>query len=222
MFGVLAYFAVLAYPESLNSRDRENFRKALHSWRCKNVRNDLVYWERLSAEIRQMTNRSIRGKLHMGLKRIEKRLKAGFIAHKISINDRAMPSSNPTARSGIGLVVGCGADTVTEGLLEILREENPHRSYDQHDIGVRSAIEDLRRVIWTDSLPVLHIATSLEFILCGLSPDVPRWALVHRLLHDPRWLPDTLANAEWWRRYLVSPRIPGFDKDKAIRLIPAN
>jgi len=224
MRGVLAYFAVLAYPNSDDSEDRENFAKALHSWRCKNVKNDLAYWERLSAEIRGMTNRSIEGKMHMGLKRIEKRLKAGFIAYKLFIQDRPMASFNPTARNGKGLVMGRGADTVTEGLLEILREDNEGRRYDPYEEGVieREVLENHRRVIWTDALPVLHIATNLEVTLCGLSPDVPRWALVHRLLHDPRWLSDALAGAEWWRLNLASPRIPGFDKDKAIRLIPAN
>ena|SRR2546425_7664073 len=227
IFGVLAYFSVLAYPDSADSEHRANFAKALHSWRCKNVKKNMAdweNWERLSAEIREMTNRSIEGKLNMGLKRIEKRLKAGFIAYKIYSNGRPMPSFNPTARSGKGLVMGRGAHSVTEGLLEILREDNEGRRYDPYEEGVieREVLENHRRVIWTDSLPVLHIATSLEVILRGLSPDVPRLALVFCLLHDPRWLLYALANVEWWRLRLAPPRIPGFDKDKAIRLIPAD
>jgi hypothetical protein len=230
IFGVLAYFSVLAYPDSADSEHRANFAMALHSWRCKNVRENMAdweNWERLSAETREMTNRSIKGKLNMGLKRIEKRLKAGFIAYKIYINGRPMPSFNPTARSGKGLVMGRGADSVTEGLLEILREDNEGRRYDPNEEGVieREVLENHRRVIWTVSLPVLHIATSLEVILRGLEvslPDVPRLALVHRLFHDPRWLSDALADSEWWRLHLVSAGIPGFDKDKAIRLVPAD
>lgn len=69
IYGVLWYFAVLAYPDRSDSKDREDFAKALHSWRCKNVRADIRHWQQLPAEIRGMKNRSIGGKLHMGLKR---------------------------------------------------------------------------------------------------------------------------------------------------------
>jgi hypothetical protein len=215
--GVLLYFALLAYPLDLDSRN--SFAAALHCWRCKNVKKDMPNWSLLPAEIREMPNRSIKGKMNMGLKRLEKRLQAGFIAHKIWIKDRPLPSFNPTTRNAKGLVVGKGIETVTEGLQEILHAEKRWR---KEDINARSAIEDLRRVVWTDSLPVLHIATSLEFELSKSKPSMPMVAKIHRLLHGPAWLSNALAESERWFAQLSSADIPGFDGQQMIHLIPAN
>lgn len=228
VYDVLRWLTWLSYPGRSDSLDRGSFAKALDSWRCKGARAYLGCWKQLPAEIRGMTNRSIEGKLHMGLKRIAKRLTAGSIALALYIKkDRPMPGFNPSTRSGIGIVsMGPGVGTVTEGLEKILKQKGEVTGwrYDRNEAGKfeRDAIENHRNVIWTESLPVLHMAVTLHCWLRNFPSDARMWAEVYRLICDPRWLGDALVYAEDWRVLLDRYRIPSFDKDKAIRLIRAD
>ena len=227
IFGVLWYFALLAYPDRSESKDRENFSKALHSWRCKNARADISYWQQLPPEIRGLTNKSIGGKLHMGLRRIVKRLLAGSIALSLYVKDRPLPGFNPTTRDGTGVVLASdGPGTVTEALQEFLKldMEETGKRYDRYEPGVieRDVVENRRNEVWTKALPVLHLAVTLYVWLCSFPSKVPWWARLYRLIHDPRWLRDALVYAEDWRVLLDTYRIPSFDKNEAIRLIRAD
>jgi hypothetical protein len=226
LFGVLWFFAVLAYPGRSDSKDRKDFAKALHSWRCKNARGDIGYWQQVPAEIRGMRNRSIRGKLHLGLKRIRKRLTAGSIAFSIYLKGLPIPGFNPTRTAGIEVFTGGGVTTVTEGLKEVLRqrEELTGKRNDRNEPGEieRDTLENARTDIWTKSLPVLHLAVTLHAWLRDFPTDEQMSAELYRLIHDPRWLRAALEYAENWRELLHTHRIPSFDKGKAIRLVRAD
>jgi hypothetical protein len=76
---------------------------------------------------------------------------------------------------------------------------------------------NLKHRIWASSLPVLHLAIVLYLQVFRIGN---RLDAIARLIRDPQWLGAALVTAEGVRVRLPS-RVPTFDPDNAVRLLPA-
>jgi hypothetical protein len=72
---------------------------------------------------------------------------------------------------------------------------------------------------WASSLPVLHLSMALNVEIARSSHALNDNDVMLVLLHDPRWLHNTLVLAEKLLPQLHE-KIPAFIPDQAIRLIP--
>lgn len=216
----LWYFATLAYPNRSERSERASFLNALLCWRIKPI------YKRVDSKIRktmrrsfpasdlQMKNEKIRGVNHKGLKRVENRILAGCWAWSLCSNDLPILDLNPTTATGVGVALVKGKTTVVEGIREYLRRKEEKTGVHTVD---ESAEKNAWQRIWSESMPVLHLAIPLYLLVQGFEENLGK--RMAELLLNPTWVVRSLARAELLRTKLHKD-ISLFDPDKAARILP--
>jgi hypothetical protein len=216
----LWYVATLAYPNRSQRADRKTFVEGLRAWRVKTVyrlegpKTRGRMRQTFPASELQMKNQRINGLNHKGMKRFANRILAGYWAWALCSNGMPALGPNPTASSGVGIGQIDGMTTLGEGIRTYLSQKHDTTGVHIHE---ESAKKNAWNLIWSESMPVLHLAVPLYLLVQGSEEKLRR--RVEELLLNPHWIVRALIGAEYWRARL-SDRIPLFDPQKAVCIQP--
>jgi hypothetical protein len=208
-------FATLAYMNQVD--DREKFILAVRSSQRKGLMKPqgIRLPDTLRAAFPKMRERKAQGAWNMGRKRIHHRVTMGSLGWAVFAGDGVRYLySEPTADGKIGLELH-GVGSLTKGVREILRQK---REGGVHVDPDTSAANEMH--LWAESIPVLHLAMAVYTKFEAFDPNLSGDEKLFCLLHTADWLFDTLKFAEQLRPILHG-RIPRFDPNKALRLIPS-
>jgi hypothetical protein len=212
-WGVLFFFATLAYPRRDEREKRNRFARAMGAPPFKRYVAEGCDRSLLPAEYR-IKNEKIQGAVNMGVRRLSWRAAAGGMAYGICVDGVYFPYDMPSSRGSTGVILEA-PNTVNKAALGVanVRAGGTGARY----IWADSAVANVKQRIWASSLPVLHLAFALyrQIFRVGNGPDA-----ITKLILDPQWLRAALITAEGIRVRLPS-RVPTFDPDNAIRLLPA-
>jgi|SRR5713101_1063083 len=221
----LWYVATLAYPNRSQRPERKSFVEGLRAWRIKPVYKleDSKTRGRMRrtfpASDLQLKNEKIKGVNHRGMRRVANRTLAGYWAWSLCSNGKPRLGPNLTTSSGIGIVQIEGMTTLVDGIRTYLRQK-------QQTTGVHfdreSAEKNTWNLIWSESMPVLHLAVPLyllirDLLVQGSEKNIRR--RVENLLLDPHWIVRALTGAEEWGVKLHE-HIPLFDPANAVCIRP--
>jgi len=220
----LWYVATLAYPTRSERGQRELFVNALRAWRIKPAykfgdRTTRTRMRRtFAASDLHMKNQKINGVNHKGMKRVANRILAGYWAWSLWSDGVTAFGANPTTFSGTGMVQLRGITTVVQGIRPYLREKAERTNI---CVEKESAEKNAWSLIWSESMPVLHLAVPLYLAISSLLVQRTKKnlrKLVEDLLLNPRWIVRALIKAEYWREKLPG-RIPLFKPEKATQIL---
>lgn len=193
--GAMGFLAVLAYPESIKKRDELVFamKACFARGQIPRGRGRRV----LPAEMREMENQQIDGRLDRAHRRIVDRLLAADMINRV--------------------LAAQGRSSLTSSAEWVARRINRSRNRGH---PVRKAAKVRDRILG-DGRPVLHLALALRGLL--LARGIVELNMV-QLMVRPDWLGACLSRAEGWRRCLSIPPMPEirFDDADAIVLLPEN
>ncbi len=80
--------------------------------------------------------------------------------------------------------------------------------------------QNFKKLVWYESLPVLHLAIALCLTVRRYRPDLPVSASGYLLLKDPSWLCGALGYADTKIRPALHEFFPDFDPATAVQIIP--
>ena len=209
--GAVVYYAVLAYPRRDEWPKRVEFVRAVRALCGKVSIAGGDDRKSVPAAYRSLKNEKLSGILSKGFHRITVRLHACVIACGIIYSDYVPGPGDPPA---------LGFSTVNQAARAIMegQEELPQPRFNEPEAG-RVNIEHR---VWASSLPGLHLAMSL-FHTVGLvvtRTSLPTAEVLRALLFSERWVKTALFCAEQqWKPFLAA-KIPTFDPEEAIRLLP--
>jgi hypothetical protein len=214
--GVLMYYAVLAYPRSLELQKRELF---VEAGKAMLFKGDVARgFDRKLVEpyYRKFKNEKIYGTTKKGFQRIEFRLSAASMAawmYRDGVQERV---DSPMPRGPDGIIESA-PNTVTRGVKALLKDKALRigKPYYEPEAAVSNAMHR----IWAASLPVLHLAMSLLEAV-SYTRLQHRVALYH-LIYSTGWLNPALLRAERYRSILPR-KIPAFLPESAVCLMPAH
>jgi len=231
--GVLAYYAVLAYPKRSEIAKREAFFIAMKARRTKEY-VQLIRGIRkgIPSIYTRLKNEKIEGAMRRGWARLVKRIKAGVCGWCVALNERSFLFDAPTPEGQAGFVLH-GPNTVSK-VMRALVDGVPG---DPKEAAARASHR-----IWAESLPVLHLAMRnrvtvkivRELMNSGgtsASKTSASRQINKELLdstYDTDWLRESLEGAEELR-LILGDRLGtdphdrlgrGFRPESAIRLLP--
>jgi len=162
----------------------------------------------------QMKNQRINGLNHKGMKRVANRILAGYWAWSLCSNGMPTLGPNPTTSSGLGIGQIDGMTTLGEGIRTYLSQKQDTTGVHVHE---ESSRKNAWNLIWSESMPVLHLAVPLYILVQGSEENLRR--RVEDLILNPYWIVRALIAAEYWRAKL-SDCIPLFDPQKGVYMRP--
>jgi hypothetical protein len=218
--GAPLFFATLAYMNQVE--EREKFILAVRSSQRKGLMkpHGIRLPDNLRTAFPRMRGRKAEGAWNMGRKRIHHRIRMGSLGWAVFAGDGIrFLYSEPTLDGKIGVELH-GVGSLTEGVKEILRQKRKSGAHyvDPEAYPNPSAANEMH--FWAESMPVLHLAMAVYTRFQGFAPNLSDDDKLFCLLHTSEWLFDTLKFAEQIRP-ILHDRIPRFDPNKALRLIPA-
>lgn len=220
--GAMAFFAVLAYPESIAKRDE--FIKACKAWLTKRAIVKGYPRSDFPDDIRRYPTRAI--------------YESGPITKAVSrIRGRRLPAAEMAEAILFSKING--EFKLTNRLNQFRTESVCHGQKYRRVKDIRSAVNsfawrtvskygdpksarmNVRARVWNESEPVLHFALALRFMInSGALREYYTADIVDlfKLLIRPAWLPDAVETAEMVRVHLL-PLIGISEKLNGIRLI---
>ncbi len=226
--GVIAYYAVLAFPKRSESAKRATFSHALTATWMK------AFAQRLGRKnvptfYTGFKNEKIRTTLRLGLNRLARRLGAGTVGWSLMLSGTWKASGS----DGKVEVAISGPSTLDQAMRSYVGR---HRTDQQTETAVKNA----RRRVWAESLPVLHLAMKNPIVvrmiqarLNGAVADATKRTFIDEdvlnSIYEPQWLQESLEGAEELRLILgdrlgTNPNDTlgrGFKLENAVRLLPA-
>jgi hypothetical protein len=226
--GVIAYYAVLAFPKRSESAKRATFSHALTATWMKAFAQGLGR-KNVPTFYTSFKNEKIWTTLRLGLNRLARRLGAGTVGWSLMLSG-TWEASGP---HGIVEVAIPGPSTLDQAMRSYVGR---HRT----DQETETAVKNATHRVWAESLPVLHLAMNnpivVRMIEARLNSDVANASKrtfidgdLLNSIHEPLWLRESLESAEELRRTLgdrlgTDPHDPlgrGFKLENALRLLPA-
>jgi hypothetical protein len=226
--GVIAYYAVLAYPKPSELAKRAAFSKALIASWMKAFAGGLGR-KQVPAFFTGFKNEKIGGALRLGLKRLARRLSAGTIGLSIVLRG----TWEVAEHLGTAEVFVPGPSTIDQAIRAYVGRRGTEEE-------TETAVKNETHRVWGESLPVLHLAMSNPIVVKvtqdRLNADrtiAPGPTFIDDKVLDsifePEWLRESLENAEELRPTLgdrlgTDPHDPlrrGFRPEEALRLLPA-
>ena len=210
-FGVMAYLAILAYPDSKEERNR--FIEAYKALVIKRAMRHGYKRNLYRPALRAITNQAIDGTLRRGEARILHRFRAATLAQLRVFSCLGMP------------LIECALASLTG------RTTTAHLRANDVDLGRRPSMNNLadwlageinlsrgvrfggatgnhvKSRIWGESKPVVHLAWAMasRWEECGLRPGRTEF---WDLFLQPNWLRNAMTQAELLRRSLCqSPEL---------------
>jgi hypothetical protein len=225
--GVIAYYAVLAYPKRTEAAKRPAFSDALIAIWMKEFARGLGR-KNVPTFYTGYKNEKIWGGLRPGLKRLARRLSAGIIGWSVVLGG-GWEALGP---SGMVELFVPGPTTIDGAIRGYVGQRGT-------DEETETAAKNAMHRVWAESLPVLHLAMKNPIVvrteearLNGKEgpPSEPRFIDEDLLnsIFDPQWLRESLEGAEELRPTLgdllgTNPNdrlYRGFRPENAIRLLP--
>lgn len=220
-FGVPTLYALLAYPDQSEQKQREGFRDALRAIMLKNYIAHGGKRPHIPTRYRRYKNEKLFGTLKKGFKRIGWRLMAGSMGFSICANGmrRSYESLGLVpSKEGKRGVVFRGPKSVNEAVASLMSQRRAKGEW----VGQDSEATNIKHRIWAGSLPVLHLAIAMHQRIETLPGDKDIDKL-RQCLYPPDWLKDWLQEvliyAEYLRTILPS-RFPSFGRGNTVRLLP--
>ncbi len=213
------FFATLAYPAAteVDGDNRVRFSKALASYFVQAVVNQRAG---LPHELVRFRRDHIRKAFNRAGRRIDRRLGATYIFRCITTPPLPWKFTLPLSPAPMPLApVGHALRDKFADLDDLFDAQAGSRATagEEVDQGKQS---NLRRVIWAESMPVLHLALALDDLL-----DERREALaafdnkVIGLIADPSWLPGAVDTAQGCAAVFLPTVLPLSDVE---RLLPVS
>jgi hypothetical protein len=225
--GVIAYYAVLAYPKHGELAKRAAFSNALIAIWMKAFAGGLGR-KSVPTFYTGFKNEKIWGALRLGLKRLARRLSAGEVGWSIVLSG-TWEASGP---DGIAEVFVPGSSTIDQAMRGYVGRRRT-------DEETETAVKNATHRVWAESLPVLHLAMKNPIVVRltearlnseGASASKPTFTEdLLNSIDEPQWLRESLEGAEELRPTLgdrlgADPHDPlcrGFKPEEALRLLPA-
>ena len=110
-----------------------------------------------------------------------------------------------------------GPNSVRDALCEMVSVKQEREMI---NLKLDDATENERKHTWLSSMPVLHLGLILSMIIMGFPQGTSDEKIVFDLIDNPMWLHDALLKAEGIRM-LIHDRVPEFNPDTALRLLPS-
>jgi hypothetical protein len=201
---VVSYFVLMAYPMPTERAKCIEFSQALKALRHKLYIKGGGDRARVPDFYRQYKNEMIDGRVRQGFRRVIARLEAASMALCIYFSGVRVPYNSPTTSGSVGVDIKAPG-TVNKAAEDLLRHTRPdllRLSQKQANCATDSAITNIKHRMVRPGFP----DQMSEVIIA--------------MLHDTRWLRQTLEDAEDLRLNLPS-RIPTFKAEEAIQLLPA-
>ncbi len=226
--GVIAYYAVLAYPKRSELEKRVAFSKALIATWMKAFAGGLGR-KSVPNFYTGFKNEKIEGTLRLGFRRLARRLSAGTIGWSIVLGG-TWEGSGPDGTAEVVVPGPCTIDQAMRGYVG-------RRGTDEE---TETAVKNTTHRVWAESLPVLHLAMKNPIVVrimedrlnskgaCASKPTFIDEDLLNSI-YEPQWLRESLEGAEELRPTLGDrlgndPHDPlgrGFKPEEALRLLPA-
>ncbi len=227
--GVIAYYAVLAYPKRTEVAKRAAFSDALIAIWMKEFARGLGR-KNVPTFYTGYKNEKIWGGLRLGFNRLARRFSAGAVGWSLVLGG-AWEAFGP---DGIAEVFVPGPTTIDRAM----RGYVGRRGTDEEtETAVRNAVHR----VWAESLPVLHLSMKNPIVLRMVEAQLnskggraPKPTFIEEDLlnsiSEPQWLRESLEDAEDLRPTLgdrlgTKPNdslYRGFRPEDAIRLLPSN
>lgn len=222
--GVLVYYAVLAYPNTIELARRRNFAFAMAALRIKTFSAEIGSRKDIPPRYTGFKNEKIRSAKNLAWKRLARRVSAGVIGSLVCLS-KTQPYEGATLKAPA---------TLNEAIRQYLSNQ-----HDRHIEWDDSAVPNAKHRVWAESLPVLHLAMTNP-ITVRIANDLINQRLKHKSkdverdlldsIEQPNWLPEALEDAEHLRSALgdilgTDPDDPlgrGFRAKKAIHLFPTD
>ncbi len=231
--GVLAYYAVLAYPKRIEMAKREAFFMAMKTMRIKEFAGMIPgVRKNIPPSYTGLKNEKIDGAIRRGWGRLLRRIRAGVAGWCVVLNEKPILLEVPAPTGEVGFILH-GPNTVNRVMNAIVGGGRG---------DPKEATANAAHRTWAESLPVLHLAMKNpvtvkiveELVNSGeTSPsETSASKQINKELldsiHESGWLRESLEGAEELR--LTLPALlgtkpgdhlgRGFKSEFAIRLIP--
>ena len=205
--GGMAYLATLAFPES--TRERDKFITAMQAWYVRRYTSGSKQRRHVREEIRKYRPRDIfqSRPLTRALRRFDKRLIAARMAILLAGQD---VENCHVTHDGRQLILRFGTRHLADRNVRPLSVRfvadwsAGYYGYPRHteDGGYAWDTDEVIGRIWAPSKPVVHMAVPMLKYYESNEDD-----LLLIVMLASQWLPDAVAQAEYWRNWICqSPR----------------
>jgi len=231
--GVLLYYAILAYPDRSERQKRREFVEALVAMRFREFAVQGASRKDIPPYYRSFKREKMLSRVNLGWKRVERRIHAGIMGWCIYLNEKQYRYPTPRPDGKVGIILR-GPNTVNKVVRAFVASRQG--GSDPVHLAVEPALANVTHRVWAESLPVLHIAMenpiTIKIVEAQVWTGPPSGKQIAKDLfdsiHEPRWLRETLEDAENLKSVLPEklgthsddPRGLGYRSERAISLFP--
>lgn len=220
--GAIAFLAVLAYPGRTDWEweQRDAFVQAAKVLLLKAAIKKGYPRKGILPQYRSFKPEKMDGLLHKGFRRIlHRRVPAGMAAgwltlHGVAFGPLRIPSKEILGGIPVGSMTIRAPNNVSRAMRAILRMLEKR---DGTSLEPESALANLHHRVWAETLPVLHLASVVAYKVNELAAEGKE----KQLLFEPFWVPSAVFHAEALRVGILPAKIPSFEANRAVQLVPA-